>query len=85
LFLKISCSNHLALTDFLLLVFVAWRRSSRGPISTTIVSQAPHAGWLAGRWWHSGHALLELVMVLLITVGLEAMLLALACRRQHRR
>jgi threonine/homoserine/homoserine lactone efflux protein len=47
---------------------------SPGPISTTIVSQAPRRGWLAGPLVATGHALLELLMVLLITVGLGALL-----------
>ena len=43
---------------------------SPGPVSTTIVSQAPRRGWLVGPFVATGHSLLELLIVLLITLGL---------------
>lgn len=43
---------------------------SPGPVSTAIVSQAPRKGWLVGPLVAAGHAVLELVMVVLILVGL---------------
>jgi threonine/homoserine/homoserine lactone efflux protein len=43
---------------------------SPGPVSTTIVSQAPWRGWKTGPLVATGHALLELLLVALITVGL---------------
>jgi threonine/homoserine/homoserine lactone efflux protein len=45
---------------------------SPGPVSATIVSQAPGRGWLAGPLVASGHSFLELLLVLLITFGLAA-------------
>lgn len=47
---------------------------SPGPITTTIISQAPRLGWITGPLVSIGHALLELLMVLLITMGLSNVL-----------
>lgn len=47
---------------------------SPGPVATTIVSQAPRRGWLVGPLVSTGHSLLELAMVLLITLGLGTLL-----------
>lgn len=43
---------------------------SPGPVSTAIVSQAPRRGWGVGPLVASGHAVLELMIVLLIAIGL---------------
>jgi threonine/homoserine/homoserine lactone efflux protein len=43
---------------------------SPGPILTTIVSQTPRRGWPVGPLVATGHSLLELLIVLLITLGL---------------
>jgi threonine/homoserine/homoserine lactone efflux protein len=45
---------------------------SPGPVSTAIVSQAPRQGWSVGPLLASGHAFLELILVILISVGLGA-------------
>ena len=45
-----------------------------GPVTTTIISQAPRSGWMTGLMVSIGHALLELVMVILITLGLSGVL-----------
>lgn len=45
---------------------------SPGPISTTIVSQAPGRGWPVGPLVAAGHSLLELLIVVLIVLGLGA-------------
>ena len=45
---------------------------SPGPVSTAIVSQAPRRGWLVGPLLATGHALMELILVILIAVGLGA-------------
>jgi threonine/homoserine/homoserine lactone efflux protein len=47
---------------------------SPGPISTTIVSQAPRRGWQVGPLVATGHSLLELLMVFLIILGLGTLL-----------
>lgn len=47
---------------------------SPGPVSTAIVSQSPRRGWLAGPLIATGHSLLELVLVLLISIGLSSFL-----------
>ena len=47
---------------------------SPGPISTAIVSQAPRRGWQVGPLVATGHSLLELLMVFLITLGLGTIL-----------
>jgi len=41
-----------------------------GPVSITIVSQAPRQGWKTGPLVATGHAILEFVMVLMIVLGL---------------
>jgi threonine/homoserine/homoserine lactone efflux protein len=48
---------------------------SPGPISTTIVSQAPRRGWAAGPLVATGHALLEFAMTLLLFFGLGIFLM----------
>jgi threonine/homoserine/homoserine lactone efflux protein len=48
--------------------------ASPGPISTAIVSQAPRNGWQVGPLIATGHSVLELIIVLLITVGLTTVL-----------
>jgi threonine/homoserine/homoserine lactone efflux protein len=48
--------------------------ASPGPVSTAIVSQAPRRGWTVGPLVASGHALMELCIVLLITLGLGTLL-----------
>jgi threonine/homoserine/homoserine lactone efflux protein len=53
---------------------------SPGPISTTIVSQAPQRGWIVGPLVAAGHSFLELVMVFLITVGLGTLLASQAAQ-----
>jgi threonine/homoserine/homoserine lactone efflux protein len=45
---------------------------SPGPVSAAIVSESPRSGWLVGPIVTTGHALLELVMVILIGIGLAA-------------
>jgi threonine/homoserine/homoserine lactone efflux protein len=45
-----------------------------GPVTTTIISQAPRTGWMTGLFISIGHAVLELVMVILITLGLSGIL-----------
>jgi threonine/homoserine/homoserine lactone efflux protein len=45
---------------------------SPGPVSTTIVSQSPRSGWLVGHLVAVGHSILELLIVVLITLGLGA-------------
>ena len=45
-----------------------------GPVTTTIISQAPRSGWITGLMISIGHAALELVMVILITLGLSGIL-----------
>jgi threonine/homoserine/homoserine lactone efflux protein len=44
---------------------------SPGPVSAMIVTEAPRQGWRVGPLVTFGHALLELLMVLLITLGLS--------------
>jgi threonine/homoserine/homoserine lactone efflux protein len=44
---------------------------SPGPVSAAVVSESPRSGWLVGPIVSSGHALLELIMVMLIGVGLS--------------
>ncbi|MCK5316026.1 MAG: LysE family transporter [Anaerolineales bacterium] len=41
-----------------------------GPVSTSIVSQSPRRGWLTGPLVATGHISLELIMVILLTLGL---------------
>jgi threonine/homoserine/homoserine lactone efflux protein len=45
-----------------------------GPVTTTIISQAPRTGWITGLFISIGHAVLELIMVILITLGLSGIL-----------
>ena len=47
---------------------------SPGPVTTAIISQSPRLGWVTGPLVAFGHALLELLMVLLITLGLSTVL-----------
>ena len=47
---------------------------SPGPVTTAIVSQAPRSGWLTGPLVSVGHAVMELAMLLLITLGLSGLL-----------
>lgn len=47
---------------------------SPGPVSTTIVSQAPRRGWMVGPLVAIGHSLLELAIVVLIIFGLAPLL-----------
>lgn len=47
---------------------------SPGPVTTTIISQSPRLGWITGPLVSVGHALIELLMVLLITFGLSGIL-----------
>ncbi len=44
--------------------------ASPGPVSTAIVSQSPRQGWRAGPLVATGHAFMELSLVLLIVFGL---------------
>ena len=45
-----------------------------GPVTTAIISQTPRLGWVTGPLVSIGHALLELLMVVLITLGLSGIL-----------
>jgi threonine/homoserine/homoserine lactone efflux protein len=45
-----------------------------GPVTTAIISQTPRLGWITGPLVSIGHALLELLMVALITLGLSGVL-----------
>lgn len=47
---------------------------SPGLVTTAIISQSPRLGWVTGPLVSIGHALLELLMVLLITLGLSSVL-----------
>lgn len=47
---------------------------SPGPVTTAIVSQTPRSGWLTGPLVSIGHAVMELAMLLLITLGLSGLL-----------
>ena len=47
---------------------------SPGPVTTAIISQTPRLGWVTGPLVSIGHALLELLMVVLITLGLSSIL-----------
>jgi threonine/homoserine/homoserine lactone efflux protein len=47
---------------------------SPGPVSTAIVSQSPRQGWTIGPLVTAGHAVMELVIVILIAFGLTASL-----------
>lgn len=45
-----------------------------GPVTTAIISQAPRLGWKTGLLVSIGHAIIELLMVILITLGLASVL-----------
>ena len=45
-----------------------------GPVTTAIISQAARLGWKTGVLVSIGHAVIELVMVVLITLGLSSVL-----------
>jgi threonine/homoserine/homoserine lactone efflux protein len=45
---------------------------SPGPVSAAILSESPRQGWRVGPLVASGHSALELIMVVLITLGLAA-------------
>ena len=45
-----------------------------GPVTTAIISQSPRLGWKTGLLVSVGHAIIELVMVLLIVFGLSNLL-----------
>ena len=47
-----------------------------GPVTTAIISQAPRLGWKTGLLVSIGHAIIELLMVVLITLGLSTLLAA---------
>lgn len=45
---------------------------SPGPVTAAILSESPRQGWRVGPLMASGHSALELIMVVLITLGLAA-------------
>ena len=45
-----------------------------GPVTTAIISQSPRLGWVTGLLVSIGHAMTELVLVVLITLGLSSIL-----------
>jgi threonine/homoserine/homoserine lactone efflux protein len=45
-----------------------------GPVTTAIISQTPRTGWITGPLVSIGHAFLEFLMVVLITLGLSGIL-----------
>jgi len=45
-----------------------------GPVTTAIISQTPRMGWITGPLVSLGHAMLEFLMVVLITLGLSGIL-----------
>lgn len=45
---------------------------SPGPVSAAILSESPRQGWRVGPLVAGGHSLLELIMVVLISLGLAA-------------
>lgn len=47
---------------------------SPGPVSATILSESPRRGWLVGPLVAAGHSFLELLIVLLLTIGLSTLL-----------
>jgi threonine/homoserine/homoserine lactone efflux protein len=47
--------------------------ASPGPISTAIVSQTPRRGWVVGPLVATGHSLMELLIVILISFGLAGL------------
>lgn len=53
---------------------------SPGPVSAAILSESPRQGWRVGPMVAGGHSLLELIMVLLISLGLAAGMASPAAR-----
>ncbi len=53
---------------------------SPGPVSAAIITESPRQGWRVGPLVAAGHALLELIMVLLIFFGLSSALDSIAIR-----
>ena len=47
---------------------------SPGPVTTAIISQTPRLGWITGPLVSVGHAVIEFLMVILITLGLSGIL-----------
>ena len=47
---------------------------SPGPVTTAIISQTPRLGWITGPLVSIGHAVVEFLMVILITLGLSGIL-----------
>ena len=47
---------------------------SPGPVSAAVITEAPRQGWRVGPLIASGHALLEFLMVLLISIGMASVL-----------
>jgi len=47
---------------------------SPGPVTTAIISQTPRLGWITGPLVSVGHAAIEFLMVVLITLGLSGIL-----------
>jgi threonine/homoserine/homoserine lactone efflux protein len=45
-----------------------------GPVTTAIISQTPRTGWITGPLVSIGHAFLEFLMVVFITLGLSRIL-----------
>jgi threonine/homoserine/homoserine lactone efflux protein len=45
---------------------------SPGPVSAAVVTESPRSGWRVGPMITSGHAFLELIMVILIAIGLSS-------------
>jgi len=45
-----------------------------GPVTTAIISQSPRLGWKTGLLISVGHAIIEFLMVVLITLGLSEVL-----------
>jgi threonine/homoserine/homoserine lactone efflux protein len=45
---------------------------SPGPVSATVLAESPRQGWRVGPLVSTGHALLELIMVLLLALGLSS-------------
>ena len=45
-----------------------------GPVTAAIISQSPRLGWVTGLLVSIGHAMTELVIVVLITLGLSSVL-----------
>ena len=45
-----------------------------GPVTTAIISQSPRLGWVTGLLVSMGHAITELIIVILITLGLSSVL-----------